>query len=316
MKIIFIKHQIDFADDDIQKAISFFKEKTPLDISYEVIEAPQIKLAYTMFLYSEFHKKYLMGTYKVKEQIRELVPENEYHVACFIYDRSQSIYSKTPGFEVACWSYFKPLYPRTEFVEIATDGPVDAQDWTWKLIAHEIMHAFVKRAQRAGRNVFDEMDETIIKGKKYPYHHNDDPYNSDGNFAHTLQNLEGHWDMVDYFPKTKKKWEYFTENEVKGLKEDFVEKLDMARGIAGVPFIITSGYRSEAQNEAVGGIKDSEHITGYGVDLAATDNEKRHKILDALYTTGFERIGIYDRHIHVGDSPTHPRPRTWVGISK
>ena len=43
----------------------------------------------------------------------------------------------------------------------------------------------------------------------------------------------------------------------------FTEKLDYARNIAGIPFIITSGYRCPAHNQAVGGVSSSSHIHGH-----------------------------------------------------
>ena len=61
---------------------------------------------------------------------------------------------------------------------------------------------------------------------------------------------------------------HFTDEEVAGLRLELVEKLDRARGYAGVPFIITSGYRPPELNAAIGGVEDSEHETGEGVDLA------------------------------------------------
>ncbi len=40
------------------------------------------------------------------------------------------------------------------------------------------------------------------------------------------------------------------------------------------PIIINSGYRSEAVNKAVGGVKDSNHLTGCAVDIRVTGIEQ------------------------------------------
>ena len=60
---------------------------------------------------------------------------------------------------------------------------------------------------------------------------------------------------------------------------------------AGVPFIITSGVRTEGWNHTVGGVEDSEHETGEGVDLACSLSTVRHKMLPALYLAGFGVLG-------------------------
>ncbi len=40
------------------------------------------------------------------------------------------------------------------------------------------------------------------------------------------------------------------------------------------PIIINSGYRSEAVNKAVGGVKGSNHLTGCAVDIRVADMEQ------------------------------------------
>jgi hypothetical protein len=109
---------------------------------------------------------------------------------------------------------------------------------------------------------------------------------------------------------------HFSDEEIAGLHPELVEKLDVARGIAGVPFIITSGVRTEGYNHTLGGVEDSEHETGEGVDLACSLSAVRHKMLPALYLAGFVRIGVYDLHLHAGISETKPQNVTWWGKSK
>jgi len=40
------------------------------------------------------------------------------------------------------------------------------------------------------------------------------------------------------------------------------------------PIIINSGYRSEAVNKAIGGVKGSNHLTGCAVDIRVADMEQ------------------------------------------
>ena len=51
------------------------------------------------------------------------------------------------------------------------------------------------------------------------------------------------------------------------MDKNFLQKLDRARDVAGVPFIITSAYRCEQHNKNVGGKPNSAHLRGYAVDI-------------------------------------------------
>ena len=52
-------------------------------------------------------------------------------------------------------------------------------------------------------------------------------------------------------------------------------KMGEGRGKMGdEPIIINSGYRSEAVNKAVGGVKGSNHLTGCAVDIHVQDMEQ------------------------------------------
>ena len=74
--------------------------------------------------------------------------------------------------------------------------------------------------------------------------------------------------------------------------------LDKARDIAGVPFVITSGFRTEVENKAVGGVANSAHLKGMAADIAVT-NQTRQKVLLGLLTCGVS-VFIEDcpQHIH------------------
>jgi zinc D-Ala-D-Ala carboxypeptidase len=108
---------------------------------------------------------------------------------------------------------------------------------------------------------------------------------------------------------------HFTDQEVKGLSPLFVEKLDQARDIAGVPFIITSGKRTEAENSAAQGVENSAHLRGLAVDLHCPNSDWRFKIVKGCLQAGFTRIGVYDQHLHVDDDKTLPQSMMWWGKS-
>ena len=90
---------------------------------------------------------------------------------------------------------------------------------------------------------------------------------------------------------------YFKEIE-QNMDEDFLSKLDEAREFAGIPFSINSAYRSPTHPESIKN-PTSSHIKGLAVDIKATDSKTRFKILEALLSVGFTRIGIADTFIHV-----------------
>ena len=81
-----------------------------------------------------------------------------------------------------------------------------------------------------------------------------------------------------------------------------VNRFNEARGIAGVPFIINSGYRCERKNAQLvatsGASKTSAHMAGLAADLKAEESGTRFRIVDGLLQAGFLRIGIYPTFIH------------------
>ena len=97
---------------------------------------------------------------------------------------------------------------------------------------------------------------------------------------------------------------YFKEIE-QNMNVIFLAKLDEARELAEIPFIINSAYRTEADNiriyeELNKPVNiDSSHLKGLAVDIKATDSRTRFLVLQALISVGFSRIGIADTFIHV-----------------
>ena len=110
-------------------------------------------------------------------------------------------------------------------------------------------------------------------------------------------------------------YKYFTDDEAKGLNPELMSKLDSARGVAGVPFRITSGLRTCAANDAAMGVEGSAHLKGMAVDLGVDSGSDRFAIVKSLLAAGFVRIGCYDKHVHVDLDPDKPQNVIWVGVS-
>lgn len=93
---------------------------------------------------------------------------------------------------------------------------------------------------------------------------------------------------------------YFNElDNLDKMDADFLNALDEARELAGIPFKINSAYRTPEHNAKIGGKPNSSHLKGLAVDISVTDSRSRFIVLNALISVGFNRIGIADTFIHV-----------------
>ena len=108
------------------------------------------------------------------------------------------------------------------------------------------------------------------------------------------------------------KFKYFTykEFDCKGgqgkgenMNDDFICLLDDARELAGIPFKITSGYRTPEYNKQLidYGFQasiTSSRIQGLAADIEVKNSENRFRIIGALVSVGINRIGIGKDFIH------------------
>ena len=134
---------------------------------------------------------------KVRTLVRGVSPET-YDIVMLTYD--QDTLTIPSDSVVTSWVMAVPLFPKTEFVQIATNQYSKDNDKIVRKITHELLHAFCFYANRCGIPVIDEMDMTT-DGK--PYYKNDDMYAPDGNYARTLRNLKPFFDHLKA-PETPK----------------------------------------------------------------------------------------------------------------
>ena len=90
----------------------------------------------------------------------------------------------------------------------------------------------------------------------------------------------------------------------KNMSSEFLQLLDEARELAGIPFKINSGFRTKDYNQSLldrgyKASKTSSHMKGLAADISVTDTRSRWVVVNSLLLVGFTRIGIAGTFIHV-----------------
>lgn len=88
--------------------------------------------------------------------------------------------------------------------------------------------------------------------------------------------------------------------------------LQVLRDFLGESIKVNSGYRSEAHNEAVGGVKTSKHTKGLAADIRVKDldTDDLYLIIEALIKQGDMQeggLGVYDTFVHYDIRGTRAR---------
>lgn len=85
------------------------------------------------------------------------------------------------------------------------------------------------------------------------------------------------------------------------MDQGLVDKLDLLRDRLGLPIDISSSYRDPDHNASVGGVQDSQHLTGHAVDLILpSDGAYHYQIVKLAYEVGFTGIGERRQTGHAG----------------
>lgn len=97
------------------------------------------------------------------------------------------------------------------------------------------------------------------------------------------------------------------------VQDCLLELLDKIREEYGSPIVVTSGYRSEAHNRAVGGVSGSTHTLGLAADLKPLQSDSKRlvelqEICDRLNPDG--GVGFYSNFVHVDTRGVRAR---WKG---
>jgi len=96
------------------------------------------------------------------------------------------------------------------------------------------------------------------------------------------------------------------------MDKTLLEMLDEVRDKFDKPIHITSGFRTPAHNEAVGGVETSSHLKGLAVDIACTNSTDRFDLLNCILDVGFSRVGIAKKFIHIDIDFEKAQGVTWI----
>lgn len=113
---------------------------------------------------------------------------------------------------------------------------------------------------------------------------------------------------------------YFNESEFRAcvpscslqdMRQSTMNRLDAARELAGIPFVLNCAYRSPAWDKSRGRSGDGAHPHGCAVDIRCNSSSNRMKIVQACLAVGFTRIGIGKTYVHADDDETKPQNVMW-----
>lgn len=113
---------------------------------------------------------------------------------------------------------------------------------------------------------------------------------------------------------------YFSEREfqkcvpacsLQNMQQHTMDRLDRARMMAGIPFVLNSAYRSRKYELAKGRTGTGAHTSGCAVDIRCNSDANRYKIVEALLLAGFTRIGIGKTYVHADDDITKTQNVIW-----
>ncbi len=117
-------------------------------------------------------------------------------------------------------------------------------------------------------------------------------------------------------------WKYFKYEEFScpccgknKTNYDLISKLDIAREIAGIPFVIKLGYICENYNRILNNLFElrlESHLAGNACKILCIENFSRFLIVSALLKVGFNQIGISEKFIHCEISKEKTPNSLWI----
>lgn len=105
---------------------------------------------------------------------------------------------------------------------------------------------------------------------------------------------------------------YATGVDICKLDKKLYNQLSTLEKAIDIDFTVSSGFRNEEENKAVGGSPTSSHLKGLAVDISCHESIQRMKIVFGALASGFKRIGIASDHVHIDIDPEKEQNVLWL----
>ena len=129
--------------------------------------------------------------------------------------------------------------------------------------------------------------------------------------------LSPHFKLSEFLRLGKYPENIPTMQAVANLTYGCIMLLEPARLIVG-PIIINSGFRCEAVNRKVGGVRNSQHLVGQAADIRPKDPQQFQCLVDFLKACEYtDQLLTGPGWLHISWSPfTPPRHQIRIGYYK
>ena len=125
--------------------------------------------------------------------------------------------------------------------------------------------------------------------------------------------LSQHFKLSEFLNLSRHPENIPTMQAVANLTYGCIMLLEPARLIVG-PIIITSGFRCEAVNRKVGGVRNSQHLVGQAADIRTQNPAQFQSLVDFLKSWEYtDQLLTGSTWLHVSWSPFRP-PRHQIRI--
>lgn len=119
-------------------------------------------------------------------------------------------------------------------------------------------------------------------------------------------NLTSNFTLEEFTASQEAERKGLDNTPAKGIFKNLIitaENMELVRNVLnGYPIIISSAYRSPAVNAAVGGSKNSQHMTGQAVDFTCPKFGTPKEIVQRIKNSGIsydQLILEFDRWVHI-----------------
>ena len=118
--------------------------------------------------------------------------------------------------------------------------------------------------------------------------------------------------LSEHFDSDEFKCKCCGELPAHGMDKELIALLEQIRHAFNKSITITSGYRCEKHNKAVGGAKKSQHMDGIAADIKVTDvpAHEVHAYLVKHFDDKIGGLGKYKSWVHVDTRKVRAR---WAG---